>query len=189
MNMMRWPLLYLASLVLASCAPAGPGTSNCAEPPCLRKPDVHYEPTPRRVVRQMLQLAEVGPDDIVYDLGSGDGRIPIAAASKYGARAVGIDIDPRRVIEARENAEEAEVTGRVSFRNEDVLRADFSEATVVTLFLSRDLNARLKPILLEQLNPGTRVVSYYHDMPDWEPDETVRTSRAKIYRWTIPRPR
>jgi SAM-dependent methyltransferase len=187
--MKRWPLLALAGLVLASCAPTAPGASNCAEAPCLRKPDVHYEPTPDRVVRQMLQLAKVGPDDIVYDLGSGDGRIPIAAASKYGARAVGIDIDPKRVAEARENAEEAGVAGKVTFRNEDVLRADFSEATVVTLFLSRDLNARLKPVLLEQLKPGTRVISYYHDMPDWEPEETVRTSRAKIYRWTIPRQR
>lgn len=152
----------------------------------LREPDVHYEPTPQPVVHRMLELAGVRPGDIVYDLGSGDGRIPITAAKSYGARGVGIDIDPKRVAESNANALRAGVTDRVSFRNEDLFLADFSDATVVTLFLFPDLNLRLRPRLLAELKPGTRVVSYYHDMGGWRPDRTVRAPRANIYLWIIP---
>lgn len=152
----------------------------------LREPDVRYEPTPQAVVHQMLVLAGVGPNDIVYDLGSGDGRIPITAAKVHGARGVGIDIDPERIAEADANAARAGVRDRVRFRNEDLFVADFRDATVVTLFLFPDLNLRLRPRLLAELKPGTRVVSYYHDMGDWRPDRTIRAPRANIYLWTIP---
>lgn len=152
----------------------------------LRAPDVRYEPTPQRVVRSMLRLAGVGPNDLVYDLGSGDGRIPITAAREFGARGVGIDIDPQRIREAEANARGAGVTDRVRFRNEDLFEADFHDATVVTLFLYPDLNLKLRPRLLRDLAPGTRVVSYYHDMGDWAPLRTVRAPEAKIYLWRIP---
>ena len=149
-------------------------------------PDVRYVPTPQRVVRKMLRLAGVGPTDLVYDLGSGDGRIPITAAREFGARGVGIDIDPRRIREAEANARAAGVTDRVRFRNEDLFEADFRDATVVTLFLSADVNRRLRPRLLRELAPGTRVVSYWHDMGDWRPLRRVRTPQANIYLWHIP---
>jgi SAM-dependent methyltransferase len=147
---------------------------------------VRYVPTPQPVVERMLELAGVGKDDLVYDLGSGDGRIPITAARRYGARGVGIDIDPKRIAESRANARKAGVTGRVSFRNEDLFEADFSDATVVTLFLYPDLNRRLRPRLLAELKPGTRVVSYWHDMGNWQPERTVEAEQASIYLWTIP---
>ena len=134
----------------------------------------------------MLRLARVGPTDLVYDLGSGDGRIPITAAAEFGARGVGIDIDRRRIREAEANARAAGVTDRVAFRNEDLFEADFRDATVVTLFLSPEVNRRLRPRLMRELAPGTRVVSYFHDMPDWRPRRTVRMPRANIYLWHIP---
>jgi SAM-dependent methyltransferase len=152
----------------------------------LRAPDVRYVPTPRPVVRAMLRLAGVGPTDLVYDLGSGDGRIPITAAAEFGARGVGIDIDPRRIREAEANARAAGVTDRVRFRNEDLFEADFRDATVVTLFLSPEVNLRLRPRLLRELAPGTRVVSYWHDMGDWMPLRTARMPRANIYLWHVP---
>ena len=152
----------------------------------LREPDVRYEPTPQPVVREMLRLAGVGPNDVVYDLGSGDGRIPITAAREFGARGVGIDIDPQRIRESEANARAAGVTDRVHFRNEDLFEADFSDATVVMLFLYPDVNLKLRPRLLRELAPGTRVVSYYHDMGDWEPERIVPTPRANIYLWRIP---
>ena len=182
------PILLM--MALASCTPASPegGSEGTLAITALRQPDVRYEPSPRPVVREMLELAEVGPQDLVYDLGSGDGRIPIMAAEEFGARGVGIDIDPERIAEAEANAREAGLTDRVSFRNEDLFEADFSDASVVTLFLSRDVNRRLRPILLRQLRPGTRIVSYWHDMGDWEPKRTVPTERANIYLWTVPPP-
>src|SRR3546814_6530311 len=111
--------------------------------------------------------------------------LPIMAAEVFGARGVGIDIDPNLITEAEANAREAGVTDRVSFRNEDPFEADFSDATVVTLFRSSDVNLKLRPILLRQLRPGTRVVSYWHDMGDWTPERTVTTERANIYLWTL----
>lgn len=181
---------WLAALALSfACTEPGPfqnaaQTRIAARP--LREPDVRYDPTPQPVVREMLRLAGVGPADLVYDLGSGDGRIPITAAAEFGARGVGIDIDPRRIRESEANARAAGVTDRVRFRNEDLFEADFRDATVVTLFLSPAVNLRLRPRLLRELAPGTRVVSYWHDMGDWTPLRTVRTPRANLYLWQIP---
>ena len=189
----RFPLRAAAALAALALAPActEPGafreaahTGMAARP--LREPDVRYEPTPRPVVREMLRLAGVGPTDLVYDLGSGDGRIPIMAADEFGARGVGIDIDPRRIREAEANARAAGVADRVRFRNEDLFEADFRDATVVTLFLSPDFNLRLRPRLRRELAPGTRVVSYYHDMGNWRPLRTMRMPQANIYLWHIP---
>lgn len=154
----------------------------------LSEPDVRYEPSPRPVVHAMLRLAEVAAGDILYDLGSGDGRIPITATRDYGARAVGIDIDPKLVAVARSNARKAGVGDRVTFRNEDLFEADFSDATVVTLFLYPDVNLKLRPRLLSELRPGTRVVSHHHDMGDWTPDRTINVMNHPIYLWTIPAP-
>jgi len=187
------PLRAAAWLVALALSPACTEPGSFQEPAqtrtaarSLREPDVRYVPTPRPVVREMLRLAGVGPTDLVYDLGSGDGRIPITAAGEFGARGVGIDIDPRRIREAEANARAAGVTDRVRFRNEDLFEAGFRDATVVTLFLSRDVNLRLRPRLLRELAPGTRVVSYYHDMGGWTPLRTVRMPRANIYLWHIP---
>jgi ribosomal protein L11 methylase PrmA len=147
---------------------------------------VPYEPSSPRVVAQMLRIAGVTSRDIVYDLGSGDGRIPIAAARDFGARAVGIEIDPGLVARARENAQRAGVARRVTFRNEDLFEADFSEATVVTLFLWPEINIKLRPKLLASLKPGTRIVSHWHDMDEWQPERTIRINNIPIYLWRIP---
>lgn len=183
----RLALLIPLALAAACTAPAPPQPAaqgaTAARP--LRAPDVRYAPTPQPVVREMLRLAGVGPADVVYDLGSGDGRIPITAAREFGARGVGIDIDPQRIREAEANARAAGVTDRVRFRNEDLFEADFRDATVVTLFLYPDVNLKLRPRLLRELAPGTRVVSYYHDMGDWAPLRTVPTPKANIYLWRI----
>ncbi len=179
-------LITILAAALAACSPASRDDPVGGQANGLREPDVRYEPTPQPVVETMLKLANVGPGDRVYDLGSGDGRIPITAAAKFGASGVGIDIDPRRIAEANENAKAAGVTDRVQFRNEDLFAADFSDATVVTLFLYPDLNLKLKPRLLSQLRAGSRVVSYYHDMGDWQPDKVIPTRDAKVYLWTIP---
>jgi SAM-dependent methyltransferase len=179
-------------LLIALIAGCDPGTSQGelagrAETPQLRAPDVRYEPTPQRVVHRMLDLAGVGAGDVVYDLGSGDGRIPITAARRHGARGVGIDIDPKRIAEAEANAAAAGVTDRVTFRNEDLLLADFRDATVVTLFLSPELNERLQPKLVAQLRPGTRIVSYYHDMPGWQAQKRVVAGEATVSLWVVGR--
>lgn len=178
--------LLLSLLFLLSCSPSARQEAAVGADERLREPDVRYEPTPRAVVDEMLALARVGPGDVLYDLGSGDGRIPIAAARVHGVRAVGIDIDPELIEKANANAIAAGVADRVAFRNDDLFTSDFSDATVVTLFLYPDLNLKLRPRLLSELKPGTRIVSYYHDMGDWPPEKTVRTSRANIYLWTVP---
>jgi ribosomal protein L11 methylase PrmA len=135
---------------------------------------------------EMLRLANVNKGDVVYDLGCGDGRIVIAAAEKFGARGVGIDIDPERIQEAQENARKAGVTARVRFRNEDLFEADISEATVVTLYLLPWVDLKLRPKLWSELKPGTRIVSHSHDMGDWKPEKEVEVDGATIYYWTIP---
>ena len=150
------------------------------------EPDVVYLPTPQPVVDKMLELAEVQRDDLVYDLGSGDGRIVITAAKKYGARGVGIDIDPQRIREARKNARAAGVTDLVQFRQADLFETDFSPATVVTLYLLPSLNDLLRPKLLKQLQPGTPVVSHDFAITDWKPKRTVYVGNNTIYLWTIP---
>lgn len=151
-----------------------------------RSPDVIYVPTPQPVVDAMLEMANVRKGDVLYDLGSGDGRIPVTAARKYGVRAVGIDIDPQRIKEARVNAEAAGVTDRVTFRQEDLFKTDFSEASVVTLYLLDSLNEKLRPRLLAELKPGTRIVSHAFRMGDWEPEQTRQVDGATIYYWTVP---
>jgi SAM-dependent methyltransferase len=152
----------------------------------LRAPDVRYEPSSPEVVREVLRLAGVGKRDVVYDLGCGDGRIVIAAAKEYGARGVGIDIDPHRIEESIANAREAGVEKRTRFMTEDLFETDIREATVVTLYLWPWINMKLRPKLMKELRPGTRVVSHYHDMGDWVPDRIVEVEGIKIYLWTIP---
>lgn len=167
-----------------------------------KKPEVPFVPTPEKVVEEMLRMADVGEDDILYDLGCGDGRIVITAAKKLGCRGVGIDIDPQRIKESRANAVEAGVEDRVEFLLMDLFEADIGEATVVTLYLLSDVNIRLRPILLRDLKPGTRVVSHDFDMDAWEPDESLLIDddtpvyedfflqnywdRHNVYMWLIP---
>jgi SAM-dependent methyltransferase len=148
--------------------------------------EVPFVRTPKKVVVRMLELADVGPDDLVYDLGSGDGRIPITAAQQFGARGVGIEIQPNLVQKARSRAEIAGVADRVEFRQGDLFKADFSDATVVTLYLLPDVNTRLRPRLFDQLAPGTRVVSHGFDMDAWAPDTTATVGETRVYLWTIP---
>jgi SAM-dependent methyltransferase len=150
-----------------------------------RTPDVGFVPTPQDVVAGMLRLANVKRGDVVYDLGSGDGRIVIAAAKRYGARGVGLDIDPERIEEASRNARAAKVSDRVRFLKQDLFESDLSEATVVTLYLLPRLNLKLRPKLLAELKPGTRVVSHGFDMGDWSPDRTAQVGSTTIYLWTI----
>ena len=159
----------------------------------LRTPDVIFVPTPQEVVDVMLKIAKVTKDDVVYDLGSGDGRIPITAAKTYGARAVGIDIDPERIREANENlkmsaASDRTILSRVKFLNQDLFTTDISEATVVTLYLLPSLNLKLLPILNKQLKPGTRVVSHAFDMgPDIKPKmDPVNVNGRTVYYYTVP---
>jgi len=148
--------------------------------------DVPYVPTPQPVVDRMLEMADLDEEDVVYDLGSGDGRIVIRAAQKYGSRGIGIEIDPARVEAARENARAAGVSGRVDFRQGNLFEADFSDATAVTLYLLPDVNRRLRPMLFEQLAPGTPVVSHGFDMGEWAPEATDTVNANTVYRWTIP---
>jgi SAM-dependent methyltransferase len=153
----------------------------------LRSPDVVYVPTPYEAVNAMLKVAKVGTDDVVYDLGSGDGRIPIMAVQKYNAaRAVGIDINPERIKEAQANLKAAGVGDRVRFRNEDLFQANISDATVVTLYLLPSLNLKLLPKLLAELKPGTRIVSHAFDMGSWKPEQTIKANGSTVYFWTIP---
>ena len=153
----------------------------------LRSPDVVYVPTPQEAVDAMLKVAKVGKSDVVYDLGSGDGRIPITAVQKYNAaRAVGIDINPERIKEAEANLKAAGVGDRVRFLNEDLFEAKISDATVVTLYLLPSLNLKLLPKLLADLKPGTRIVSHAFDMGSWKPAQTLNAGGSTIYFWTIP---
>ncbi len=152
----------------------------------LRKPDVIYVPTPEEVVQEMLKMADVKKGDVVYDLGCGDGRTVITAAKDFGARGVGIDINPERIKESRENAKAAGVTDRVVFRLEDLFEANIKEATVVTLYLLPSLNVKLRPKLWKDLKPGTRIVSHDFDMGDWKPEKTVNVDHHTIYFWTVP---
>lgn len=143
--------------------------------------------TPPDVVDHMLQLARVGPNDVVYDLGCGDGRLVIAAAKKYGAHGVGVDFDPQRILESRANAKQAGVESLVEFVAEDAMKVDVSPATVVTLYLLNSSNLRLRPMLTKQLKPGARIVSHQFKMGDWEPEkiESIPNSiGSTIYLWT-----
>jgi cyclopropane fatty-acyl-phospholipid synthase-like methyltransferase len=153
-----------------------------------KAPDVIYVPTPQPVVEAMLDLAQVTAGDVVYDLGSGDGRIVIAAAKKYGARGVGIEMDPALVAKARENAAAAGVAGRVRFVTADLFTTDLRPASVVTLYLLQSLNERLRPKLVRELKPGARVVSHVFNMgPEWPPEKTITIDRSRVFLWSIPK--
>ena len=156
---------------------------------CLRIPgqEVRYEPTPMPVVRAMLTLANVGPSDVVYDLGSGDGRMVITAAQEFGARGVGVEIDPALVARAQANARAAGVDHRVEFRHGDMYEADVSTATVVTLFLHPEPNLKLRPKLRKELRHGSRIVSYVWNMGDWTPEHSQRVNGRQIHLWRVTR--
>jgi hypothetical protein len=173
--------LLVCAAILADAAPAPSGVQG--QRPAL---DATFLPTPDDVVTAMLRMAHVGPDDVVYDLGSGDGRIPIAAVKEFGAaRGVGVDLDPVRNIEARENARRAGVERRVSFLTESLYDTDLRPATVVTLYMGLAVNLRMRPILQARLKPGSRVVSHVFGMGDWMPDETATINGRPVFLWAI----
>lgn len=167
-----------------------PATTAPTTQPQERSPDVPYVPTPQEVVDQMLQLANVSNNDVLYDLGSGDGRIPITAVQKYGAsRAYGVEINPDLVQRSRQNIQTANVGDRVEILQQDLFQTDLREATVVSLYLLPDINLKLRPQLL-QLRPGTRIVSHDFDMGEWKPDRVVQVQgpsrQHTVYLWTVP---
>lgn len=196
---MKYLIIVAFALVLAACGNSRIESSQAqrnavpaveTEPtPTPRELDVPYVPTPQPVVDEMLSMAEVTGNDVLYDLGSGDGRIPITAAKRFGTRGVGIDLNPIRVVEARTNANEALVSDKVTFKEGDIFKEDFSEATVVTLYLLPDVNMRLRPELLK-MKPGTRIVSHNYDMGDWLPEKskkmTVGGVDHYVYFWRVP---
>ncbi len=156
----------------------------------VNKPDIGYLPTPQTTVEAMLSLGNVNESDLLYDLGSGDGRILITAAQKFGTRGVGIDIDPLRIGQAIAQANQANVSDRVTFLQQNLFESDFYEATIVVLYLLPHLNLRLRPRLLEHLKPGTRILSHSFDMGDWLPDQVQSVESPEesstIYLWVIP---
>ncbi len=175
----------LLAAPLALLLPAPSVLAQTTEP-ARPKLDVPYVPTPQAVVDKMLEMGRVRRSDMLYDLGCGDGRIVVTAAKKYGARGVGIDIDPVRIEEAKQNAQQAGVTDRVEFRVGDLFASDFSNASVVTLYLLPEINLKLRPQLWRQLKVGTRVVSHAFNMgDDWQPEQTVRVENSTLYAWTI----
>jgi len=147
--------------------------------------DVPYVPTPPEVVDAMLRVANVQKDDKLYDLGSGDGRIVVAAAKQFGTRGIGVDLDPNRVKEANDNARRAGVSDLVEFRRQDLFETDLRDATVITLYLLPEINMRLRPRLL-QLKPGTRIVSHSFDMGDWKPEKILEVNGRTVYFWRVP---
>lgn len=153
-----------------------------------KAPDIYYAPTRQAVADAMLTLAHVGPGDVVYDLGSGDGRIVILAAQKYGARGVGIEIDPALVARSRTIAEEGGVADRVRFIEGDLFAANLADATVVTLYLSASINAQLEPKLRRELKPGTRIVSEQFPIGQWMPDQTITSTGQTLFLWIVPDP-
>lgn len=170
----RTLLSLLPGLVLPACGQYIEG-----------KGEVPFVPSPDEVIEAMLKLAETTPQDTVYDLGCGDGRIVVMAAKKFGASSVGIDIDPDRIKEANEFARENGVTDKVKFREQDLFQADIHEATVVTLYLLTTVNRKLRPKLQKELKPGTRVVSHQFDMGDWKPEKRIEVGGRPIYLWRI----
>ncbi|HUE86616.1 MAG TPA: methyltransferase domain-containing protein [Vicinamibacterales bacterium] len=161
--------------ILVGLSLALPFSGDVASQTAQKRPDAPhlapYVPTPQEVVDRMLQLGGVGKDDVVYDLGCGDGRIPITAAKRFGARGVGVDIDPQRIAEANANARKEGVSHLVTFRLEDAMTTDVTDATVVTLYLLSASNLKLRPLLTKQLKPGARIVSHSFSMGDWQPDK------------------
>jgi SAM-dependent methyltransferase len=185
----RCGVILLAIVAAGGVSDIGGAQQPPVTPPVLRAPDVAYEPTPMEVVHAMLRLAKVNAGDVVYDLGCGDGRIVITAVRDFGARGVCVDIDPVRIAESRENARQANVVDRIRFLNEDLFATEVGDATVVTLFLSPALNLKVRPKLRRELKRGTRIVSHWHHMGDWRPQETLRVradgQESPIYLWTV----
>jgi Methyltransferase domain len=177
-------LLLVAGLALP-CAAAAQLEHFNTTPPLVEGKDVIWLPTPDHAVDRMLALARVGPQDLVVDLGSGDGRIPIVAAKRFGARGLGIEFNPDLVAVSRRNARAEGVADRVRFVQADFFATDFRDATVVTLYLLPSLNVKLKPKLLD-MKPGTRVVSHVFRMGDWEPDETLKVRAGEVFLWRVP---
>jgi len=182
-------VMLLAALVTAFVAFEAPTVAQQTAQAPVRPPDIFFVPTPDAVVTGMLKLAKVTKDDIVYDLGCGDGKIVIAAAKQFGARGVGIDIDPQRIKESNENAQKAGVTDRVKFILGDLFdpNVKISDATVVALYLLPSLNDKLQPRLKGELKPGTRVVSHSFSMTGWTSDRTEEVDGRSIHLWTIPK--
>jgi hypothetical protein len=170
----------LAAALLAGCAAAQAQTASA--PPRL---DVPYVPTDQETVNAMLDMAKVGPDDFVIDLGSGDGRIVVSAARR-GARGFGVDLNPQRIKEANANAERANVTDKVKFYNQNLFDTKIGDATVLTMYLLPSVNLQLRPRLFTELKPGTRVVSHDFDMGDWQPDNQTDLGRDQVFFWVIP---
>ena len=181
------PFVVLSALCFCGLVPVGAPASAAQKTVApSRAPDVIYVPTPPEVVKTMLETAGVTAKDLVYDLGCGDGRIVIAAAKSYGARGIGIDIDPQRIREARANAAAAGVDDRVKFIQGDLFETDLRPATVVTLYLLESLNLKLQPKLVSELKPGTRIVSHAFSMGPWTPDRELNVEGRRVYLWTIP---
>ena len=180
----------IASILLVFSLSTGAQTAAQKAPQKeLRSPDVVFVPTPEKVVDAMLNVAKAGKNDVLYDLGSGDGRIPIAAAKKFGVqRATGIDIDPDRIKEANANLAKAGVGNRVKFVNADLFETDLRDATVITLYLLPALNLKLLPKLLKETKPGTRIVSHAFNMGSWKPEQALKVDTYDVYFWTIPAP-
>jgi len=192
---MKHAFLTLSGLLFAATAHAATPKVDIPPPPPLqvaqaadpggRTPDVIFVPTPQAVVDEMLKVANVKKGDVLYDLGSGDGRIVITAAKRFGVRGVGIDIDPQRIAEANENARKEGVQHLVTFKQTDLFATDISEATVVTLYLLPRLNVKLRPKLFADLKNGTRIVSHAFDMAEWEPEKALKVDGRDVYYWTI----
>ena len=182
---MRNRLLALALTVVVAGLAASTASAQTAAP--TRRPDVIFVPTPEAVVEAMLQVANVTKSDVVYDLGCGDGRIPVTAAKKYGARGFCFDIDPQRISEAKENVAKNNVGNLVTVVHADLFETDLSGASVVTLYLLPSLNVKLMPKLMKELKPGTRIVSHAFDMGDWKPEKELDVDGRKVYYWTIPK--
>jgi len=179
-------VLLLRLLTVTGMLLAGMGLSGQLTAAQVRGLDIHYVPTPPKVVDAMLELARVTADDVVYDLGSGDGRIPIEAARRHGATGVGIELDPKLVTLAKAGAAEAGVARKVRFSRTDIFKTNLSKATVVTLYLSPTINLRLREKLRRELAPGSRVVSHRFDMGDWKPDDERVVDGIHVFLWTIP---
>jgi len=183
---MRNRLLALAVTVVVAGFPCATSAFAQTAAPA-RRPDVIFVPTPETVVEAMLQVANVTKNDTVYDLGCGDGRIPVTAARKYGARGVCFDIDPQRIKEANENVAKNNVGNLVKVVEGDLFEQDLSGASVVTLYLLPSLNLKLMPKLMKELKPGTRIVSHAFDMGDWKPEKELDVDGRRVYFWTIPK--
>ena len=180
---MRIACRAMIALAMAASMAAGSAGAQQARPPT---PDIHFVPTPTAIVDAMLKLARITATDVIYDLGSGDGRIVITASQKYGARGVGVEIDPELIKEATRRARKVGVADHVTFLQADLFKTDLSEASVVTLFLSGSINRRLEAKLKRELKPGSRIISHRFPIGEWIPDEDVQIKGTHVYLWNIP---